>query len=1038
MATPGSLDATFGTNGKFAAAISASNPQDTIVQPDGKTLSLSTGALFNSGGVLTTGIAIQRFNTNGSADTAFGSSGTVNATLELGSTAASLRRLSDGSILLIRETAPVVTGGLVLSQLKLTKYSSSGILDTSFGNGGTLTSATSFSGFIDTFKTVLPIGNKILIAGPVNTSSTPITVELYDIDGTRDTTFGTNGQVTGLGARTGGISGALLQPDGKIIIAGTSGIFRLLANGAIDSTFTNPGPIGGVVQVFQQSDGKIIVGSAGSILRLNTNGAIDNTFSTISNNTVFVLESDDKLLVGTTEGGDFKVRRYSKDGVLDNTFGTSGLASVDFGGADTIRRLNITADGQLFASGVDTSKILATSIFTGVTGAVATNQAPVVTATNDVDLTVAAGGGSTPLTLTGIQRITIGTNGDPSNGNILRFYKILGVSGDGRYVVYGSDASNLVANDTNGTTDFFLYDQTTSTNISLGNGNGGFGGISRNGRYVAYNDKDASGQSILSVYDTVSQTSSQISGTVGIRSFNPIQISDDGRYISVYTGGGVSVVDRTANSVTVIPVLAGTSVGLNFPALAPNGSFVIYTQDDFANPSSSINGLYRYDIATGASTQIIAGNSISSSRGLVSGDSRYFQYPVSGNAAKKIDLNDNTISDGNADFVGGVDETAGFLDQVSQTSEDGKFRVIAAADSVNLVPNDTNGFTDLFIQAVNGSSIGDPHITTFDGFHYDFQATGDFVLVQGLDSDLQIQVRQTPWVLNPNTTINTGLATVVDGNRIEFYVDRPLPLIDNLPLALAVGESLTLGKGSITRTAISGYGMQGDLYTITYPNGDVLKNSVYSGFLMDPAVTLANGRQVMGLLGNNNGDVKDDLALRDGTVLADPLTPENLYGAFAQSWQVTENDSLFRSMTSISDPLSTSSSLQALAQQYVFGGNEDDTLIGSKTLVQLGQDGVDLLMGNKGADTFVIGDANSSYYVSSGLKDYALITDLWAEDRIQLHGVASDYVLGSAPAGLSNGTGIFLAKDPNELVAIVQDRTISSLDLSNASTFHYV
>jgi hypothetical protein len=114
-------------------------------------------------------------------------------------------------------------------------------------------------------------------------------------------------------------------------------------------------------------------------------------------------------------------------------------------------------------------------------------------------------------------------------------------------------------------------------------------------------------------------------------------------------------------------------------------------------------------------------------------------------------------------------------------------------------------------------------------------------------------------------------------------------------------------------------------------------------------------------------------------------------------------------------------------------------LIGvDSTLANPGKGEVDLFMGNKGADTFVMGDRNHSYYVGLGSQDYALITDLWAEDRIQLHGIASDYVLGSAPAGLANGTGIFLAQDPNELLGIVQGPSIANLDLSNASVFLYV
>jgi hypothetical protein len=94
--------------------------------------------------------------------------------------------------------------------------------------------------------------------------------------------------------------------------------------------------------------------------------------------------------------------------------------------------------------------------------------------------------------------------------------------------------------------------------------------------------------------------------------------------------------------------------------------------------------------------------------------------------------------------------------------------------------------------APSGSSTGDPHILTFDGLHYDFQATGDFILVKALDSDLEIQVRQAPWSVNPATTLNVGLATTVDGKQLEFSIDQPFPLLDGIPLALGLNESQTL------------------------------------------------------------------------------------------------------------------------------------------------------------------------------------------------------------------------------------------------------
>jgi hypothetical protein len=363
--------------------------------------------------------------------------------------------------------------------------------------------------------------------------------------------------------------------------------------------------------------------------------------------------------------------------------------------------------------------------------------------------------------------------------------------------------------------------------------------------------------------------------------------------------------------------------------------------------------------------------------------------------------------------------------------EDGRGGTAAQTITINITPDG------------NGGSFGDPHIFTFDGFHYDFQATGDFFLVKAEDSDLQVQVRQTPWIYNPAATINTGLATEVDGNRVEFYYDQALPLVNHLPLFLELGQSQALGQGSISRSSIAGYGMQGDLYTITYPTGDVLSNAVFNGFLMDPTLDLANSRHLGGLLGNNNGNPEDDIALRDGTVLINPLAPENLYGAFADSWQVTAQESLFSRAFGSDTPntLPEHNELAALAQRFVFGGNGDDILLGvakDSILANPDMPQVDLFMGNKGADTFVLGDRNGQFYSTSGLQDYALITDFWAEDKIQLHGTASDYMLGIAPAHLAHGTGIFLAQDPAELIGIIQGDVITNLELANSGSFVYV
>ena len=61
-------------------------------------------------------------------------------------------------------------------------------------------------------------------------------------------------------------------------------------------------------------------------------------------------------------------------------------------------------------------------------------------------------------------RVSVGPGGIQGNGDSGRS----GISADGRWVLFSSDASNLVANDTNGSRDVFLRDQQSGTTTRLG------------------------------------------------------------------------------------------------------------------------------------------------------------------------------------------------------------------------------------------------------------------------------------------------------------------------------------------------------------------------------------------------------------------------------------------------------------------------------------------------------------------------------------------------------------------------------------------
>lgn len=92
-----------------------------------------------------------------------------------------------------------------------------------------------------------------------------------------------------------------------------------------------------------------------------------------------------------------------------------------------------------------------------------------------------------------LRRVSNNANGAPSDGTGWR----LAMSGDGRFVVFESDATDLVENDENGVGDIFLYDSDTEEleRISVApDGSGAddesnYPAISANGRFIAFVSK---------------------------------------------------------------------------------------------------------------------------------------------------------------------------------------------------------------------------------------------------------------------------------------------------------------------------------------------------------------------------------------------------------------------------------------------------------------------------------------------------------------------------------------------------------------------
>ena len=225
----------------------------------------------------------------------------------------------------------------------------------------------------------------------------PLLVRLNS-SGTEDQTFDTN-VATGFGSlgTIGGLKVMLLQPDGKIVVAGaTTGpagdeeiaVVRFNGDGTLDRQFGSGGKANaifvaggktlGATAITRQADGKIVVGGyavpIGSnvikfgLVRLNADGSIDQGFGTAGRVVTSLTNENDELqglAVGPDgkivavgfldEGGvtfwDDGIARYNPDGSLDQTFGSGGKKSFNLGGNDVLNTVIVQGDGGILTGG---------------------------------------------------------------------------------------------------------------------------------------------------------------------------------------------------------------------------------------------------------------------------------------------------------------------------------------------------------------------------------------------------------------------------------------------------------------------------------------------------------------------------------------------------------------------------------------------------------------------------------------------------------------------------------------------------------------
>ncbi|KWV30105.1 VWD domain-containing protein [Micromonospora rifamycinica] len=195
-----------------------------------------------------------------------------------------------------------------------------------------------------------------------------------------------------------------------------------------------------------------------------------------------------------------------------------------------------------------------------------------------------------------------------------------------------------------------------------------------------------------------------------------------------------------------------------------------------------------------------------------------------------------------------------------------------------------------------GGSNGDPHLVTFDRHYYDFQAVGEFVLVDSTAGEpLTVQARQSPMGDSRTVSVNTAVAVRIGAHRVALtLVDGDTEVrVDDAVLVPAPGRTPLPGGGTLTRRG-SDTG-EADGYDLGWPDGSAVAVDQIGPYGYRVLAKLAPGRagKVRGLLGDFDGDPTDDVATPAGAPLAQPVPFDKLHPSYADGWRVTRDTSLF-------------------------------------------------------------------------------------------------------------------------------------------------
>lgn len=339
----GRLDRSFSGNGKVTTQLSIRHKKKNRLSR------AYAGAIDSHGRIVAAGlalgelagdrIALARYKPNGHLDRTFGDHGEVRTLIGSKFGGCWARAVA------IDATGRIVVAGFGPGDsFALARYEPNGKLDSSFGEGGTVT--TSFSDYIDgAYSMAIDSRGRIVAAGltlPLSGDS-DVALARYESDGTLDPSFGNGGKVvTNFGGEDSANSIAIDSQD-RIVATVDSPSRHNLGNFAV-ARYSEDGSL----------DGSF--GQGGEVTTDFRNPSVAHDAVTDDHGRIVAAGRTARPSHGEPRPGDrkFALARYLPDGELDPAFSHDGKAITTFGSGKEAQGANGTAidhRGRIVAAG---------------------------------------------------------------------------------------------------------------------------------------------------------------------------------------------------------------------------------------------------------------------------------------------------------------------------------------------------------------------------------------------------------------------------------------------------------------------------------------------------------------------------------------------------------------------------------------------------------------------------------------------------------------------------------------------------------------